>query len=47
MFNTVLGQGGLIFYDVGWWGGFNKGRNIIDGVGIGLSNALEGMGTKN
>ena len=36
LFNTVLCQDGLICDDVGWWGGFNKGRDIIYSVDIGL-----------
>ena len=47
LFNTVLGQDGLIFDDVGWWSGLNKGNNIIYDVDIILPDILEGMGDKN
>ena len=47
LFNNVLGKDGLICDDVGWWSGFNKGGNSINGVGIGLNDIVEGMGTNN
>ena len=47
MFDTVLGQYGLIFDDVGWWSGFNKGGHGIDIVDICLGDIVEGMGNKN
>ena len=46
LFNNVLGRYGIIFYDVGWCGGLNKGGNIIDDVGIGFCNNVDGMETK-
>ena len=46
LFNTVLGQDGLIFDDVGWWSGFNKGCDIVHGVDIGIGKIVEGVGTK-
>ena len=47
LFNTVLGQDGLIFDDVGWWSGFNKGCDIVHGVEIGIGKIVEGVGKKN
>ena len=47
LFNNLLGQDGLICDDVGWWSGFNKGGNDIDGVYIVFYNAVEGMRTNN
>ena len=47
VFNTVLGQDGIICDDVGWWSGFNKGGNIIDAVDIEFWNTVEGMLTNN
>ena len=45
--NIVLGQYGIICYDIGWWSGFNKVGNSIDSVDIGLLNTVEGMRTNN
>ena len=42
-----MDQDGLIFDDVGWWSGLNKGGNSIYGVGIGLHDIVEGMGDNN
>ena len=47
LFNTVLGQDGLIFYDVGWCSGFNNGCDVIDNVDMGLGDIVKGMGTNN
>ena len=40
LFNTVLGQDGLIFDDVGWWSGLNKVGDSIYDVDIILPNIL-------
>ena len=47
LFNTVLGQDGIICYDVGSWSGLNKGGNGIDDIVIGFCNTVEGMVTNN
>ena len=47
LFNTLLGQGGFICDEVGWWSGFNKGFDIINVFDVGLHNIVEGMGTNN
>ena len=47
LFDTVLGQDGMIFDDVGWWSRFNKGKNGVDNFGIGLEKIMEGTGTNN
>ena len=47
VFNTVLGQDGIICDDVGWWSGFNNGGDRIYGVDIGLHNIVEVMETNN
>ena len=47
LFNTELGQDGLVCDDIGWLSGFKKGGNRIDDVDIGFWNAMEGMGTNN
>ena len=44
LFNTILGQDGIICDGVGWWSGSNKGGNRIYDVDIGLCNIVEGMG---
>ena len=43
LFNNVLGQDGLICYDVDWWSEFNRGGNIIYNVDMGLCDIVEGM----
>ena len=47
LFNTVLGQDGIICDDICWWSGFNKSGDIIDGIYIGPCNIVELMGTNN
>ena len=47
LFNTVLGQDGLICDDVGWWSALNKGSYGIDDVDIGFGKIMQGMGTNN
>ena len=47
LFNTLLGQDSLLFDDIGWWSGFNKGGDIIYGVNVGLHGIVEGIGTNN
>ena len=40
LFNTLLGQDGLICDDVGWWSGLNKGGDIIYNVDIGFGDIV-------
>ena len=40
LFNTVLGQDGLICDDVGWWSALNKGSYGIDDVDIGFGKIM-------
>ena len=47
LFNTLLGQDGLICDDVGWWSRLNKGGYEIDNVEIGLGDIAEVMVTIN
>ena len=47
LFNTVLGQDGIICNGVGLWSGFTKCGNSIADVGIGFCNNMEGTGTNN
>ena len=47
MFNTVLGQDGLICDDVGWQSRLNKGGGRIYDVGIGILETMEGTGSSN
>ena len=47
LFNTVLGQDGLICDDVGWWSGFNKGGYGIGNICRCIVNIVEGMGNSN
>ena len=47
LFNIVLGQDGLIYDDVGWWSGRNKGYDRIENIGIGLGDIVEVIGTNN
>ena len=47
MFYTVLGQYSLIYDNVGWWSGFNKGGDGVDGFEIYLGNIIEDTGTNN
>ena len=47
LFDTVLGQDCVISYDVGWWGGFNRGGYGVDVVNILLGNIMEGTRTNN
>ena len=47
LYNTGLGQNGLIFDDVGWKGGFKKGGNGIDDIYIVICNTFNGMETNN
>ena len=35
LLDAALGQDGLIFDDVGWWGRFNRGSDGINGGNIG------------
>ena len=47
LFNTILGQYGIISDDVGWCIGFNKGGDMIYNVDIGLRVILMGVGNNN
>ena len=47
LYNTVLGQDGLICDCVGWWNAFNKYINIIDDIDIGLCDIVKDIGTNN
>ena len=47
LFNTVLVRDSLIFGDVFWWSGFNKGGDILYSIYIGLRKIVEGVGTNN
>ena len=47
LFNNVLCQDGIICDDVGWWSGFNKVRDGVDNVDIGIGNIMEGTGSNN
>ena len=40
LFNTVMDQDGLIFDDVGWWSGLNKGGDSTYDVVIILPDIL-------
>ena len=45
LFDTVLGQDGLICDCVGWWSEFNKVGDGVDYINIGLGNITEGAET--
>ena len=47
LFDTVFGWYGILCDDVGWWSGFNKGRDGVDKVDIGIGVIMEGTGTNN
>ena len=47
LFNTVLDQYGLIFYNVGSWSGINKVGDSIYDIDIGLRDTVEVMRAKN
>ena len=47
LLDAALGQDGLIFDDVGWWGRFNRGSDGINDVNIGHGKIMEVTGNKN
>ena len=47
LFDTVLGQDGLICGDVGWWIRFDKVSDVVDDVNIGIGNIMEGTDINN
>ena len=47
LFNTALGQDGIICDDVGWWSELNNCGDSIYDVGISLRDIVEGMGANN
>ena len=47
LFDTVLGNYGIICDGVGLWSGFNKGGSGIGDIDICLGDVIEVTGTKN
>ena len=45
--DTVFFSDDLIFDNIGWWSGFNKGGYGFDDVDIGIGYIMKGAGTNN